>query len=143
MQRAGWKPIGRWFRQLERRVAGALEHRVAERARAAFIPSKQSPGQRQEHFLDAGAGLGAGFKSGPAVFRDGCVLDFPLIAEIRFIQHQNERQRTELIGDALLQLDCLRERRRAAAVRHQDVSGSAAKMRDLELRQIVFARQVP
>ena len=48
-----------------------------------------------------------------------------------------------MIGDALLQLDCFGERRGAAAIRNQDVSGSAAKMRDLELGEIVFTGQVP
>ena len=77
------------------------------------------------------------------MFGDGCVLDLPLIAEIRLVQHQDERQGTELLGNALLQLDRLRKRSRAAAIHNQDVSGSAAQMRDLELGRVVLAREVP
>src|SRR5208337_587422 len=71
------------------------------------------------------------------------VFGFPTIAKIRFVQHQGEWPGAQLARDALLQLDGLRERCRAATVRDQNVSGSAAEMRRIELGQIVFARKVP
>ena len=77
------------------------------------------------------------------MFRQGCFLDFPLIAEVRLVQHQHERQRAQLLGDALLQFHRLGERHRAAAIHHQDVAGRAAKMRSVERCDAVLARQIP
>src|SRR5208283_1520526 len=100
----------------------------------------------REGFIDALAGFSARAQDGPVFGRQTRIhlrIEFPIIDEIAFVHHKNERDSPNLFASPLFQLYRFIDSRSARAIRDQEIAGRPLKVRPTDFLEVIIAIKIP